>query len=53
MNKFKAYIELTFNKVHWKCYLLQMQHPTFNKLNKAQQKEIRDNYNKYRYIWKK
>ena len=25
----------------------------FNKLNKAQQKEIRDNYNKYRYIWKK
>ena len=41
------------NKVHWKCYLLQIQHPTFKKLNKTQQKEIRDNYKKYRYIWEK
>lgn len=34
-------------KTHWKCYNAQLNHPTFNKLPKDQQYEIRKNYTEY------
>lgn len=32
---------------HWKCYNAQLNHPTFKKLPKYQQDEIKERYNLY------